>query len=69
MEINVKFTAIEWWKLNLQEAKDEKLEYKIKHAEKQLDIAKFLNKYGVNREIEEESTFIYGFKINNCVKY
>tara|TARA_B100001142_G_C13998116_1_gene525481 strand:+ start:211 stop:420 length:210 start_codon:yes stop_codon:yes gene_type:complete len=69
MEINVKFTAIEWWKLKLQEAKDEKLEYKIKHAEKQLGLAKFLNKHGVNREIEEKPTFIYGFKINNCVKY
>ena len=40
MEINVKFTAIEWWTLKLHEAKDEKIEHKIKHAEKQLELAK-----------------------------
>jgi hypothetical protein len=69
MEINVKFTAIEWWTLKLHEAKDEKIEHKIKHAAKQLELAKYLNKYGVNREIDVAPTFIYGFKINNSVRY
>jgi len=69
MEINVKFTAIEWWTLKLHEAKDEKIDHKIKHAKKQLDLAKYLNKYGVYREIDVEPKFIYGFKINNSVKY
>ena len=69
MEINVKFTSIEWWTLKLHEAKDQKIEPKIKNAEKKLELAKYLNKYNVNREIYVEPKFIYGFKINNSVKY
>jgi hypothetical protein len=69
MEINIKFTAIEWWTLKLQEAKDHKIEDKIKHAEKQLELAKYLNKYDNEFREIEEPTFLYGLKITNSIKY
>jgi hypothetical protein len=61
MEINVKFTAIEWWTFKLQEAKDIKIDHKIKHAEKQLELAKFLNK---NNLEYRETKLLYSLKIN-----
>jgi hypothetical protein len=61
MEINVKFTAIEWWTFKLQEAKDHKIEDKIKHAEKQLDLAKYLIQY---KHEYREPKLLYSLKIN-----
>jgi hypothetical protein len=61
MDINVKFTGIEWWSFKLQEANDQKIEHKIKHAEKQLEIAKYLNK---NNYEYREPKLLYSLKIN-----
>jgi hypothetical protein len=58
MEINVKFTAIEWWTFKLQEANDMKIEHKIKHAEKQLELSKYLN------HEYREPKLLYSLKIN-----
>ena len=47
MEINVKFTSIEWWTLKLHEAKDQKIAHKITRLSPNLIVAfvKSLNKY------------------------
>jgi hypothetical protein len=70
METNVKFTGIEWWTFKLQQAKDMKIKHKIKHAETQLNLALYLQKYNTNdyRKIEVDPKFIYSLKINYDVK-